>query len=334
MFAKGINFNFVKKNIVKSRKFAYSWNKIKNILIGSNVKRGLIIQLIIYTILISVGFVYLYPLLYMIVTSMKSLSDLLDSSINWIPSGFYIKNYIQAMNVMNFKSAIIGSFYIALVPTLFQVFVCSLVGYGFARYDFFGKRILFALVIFTFVIPPQITMMPTYVLYSRLGLIGTMKAFIFPALLGQGFKSAIFIFIFYQFYRQTPKVLYEAAEIDGAGHLTCYFKIAIPTSIPAFIVSFLFSFVWYWNETYLTQLYLGNSGMGTNSSITTILLQLQQFEANYNALYPANVYTTMRINEAIEMAGTVISILPLLIIYFILQKYFVESVDRIGITGE
>lgn len=304
--------------------------KVVRFLFGFNDRRGFILKLLTYTLLISIGFIYLYPMLHMFVTSIKSLEDLLDLSINWLPSTIYTSNYEQAYSVMNLKTAFRGSLLIALIPTICQVAVVSLVGFGFARYNFPLKKLFFGLMIFSFIIPPQILMMPMYRLLSELELTGSLKAFIVPAILGQGLNSTIFILIFYQFFKQTPESLYEAAEVDGANQLTIFFRIAIPMAAPAFIVSFLFSFVWYWNETYLTTLYLTSQ----STDITTILLQLQQFEQNYEAMYPVTANSPNKINEGIKMAGTVISILPLLIVYFFLQRYFVESVDKSGITGE
>lgn len=304
--------------------------KVQRFLFGFNDRAGFLLKFVIYLLLLCIGFVYLYPILYMFVTSIQSLSDLLDMSINWIPSSLYLDNYRQAYSVLNVRPALLGSIQIALFPTLIQVAISSIVGYGFARFEFPLKKLWFGLMIFSFIIPPQILMMPTYRLFSELGLTGSLSAFTIPALLGQGLNSTIFILIFYQFFKQTPKSLYEAAEVDGANQMVSFFKIAIPMAIPAFIVAFLFSFVWYWNETYLTTLYLTSS----STDITTILLQLQQFETNYEALYPATEASPNRINEGIKMAGTVISILPLLITYFFLQRYFVESVDNTGITGE
>lgn len=305
----------------------------KQKMLGSREHSGFLIALVKYVLLIGIGFVYIYPLLYMFVTSIMSLEDLIDTSIKWIPNHIHIENYVSALNVMKFKETLFDSFYIPLIPTVIQVVVCSTVGYGFARYEFRFKNALMAMMIFSFIIPPQITMMPTYVMYTQLHLLGSMKAFIIPALFGQGFKSAIFILIFFQFYRQVPQSLLEAAHIDGAGHLRSYLRIAIPSAIPAIIVVFLFSFIWYYNETYLIGLYLNGSGAG-QTKLTTMLIQLQQFEINYNQMYPLTENSPNRINEAIRMAGTMISIAPLLLIYFVLQRHFVESVDRTGITGE
>ena len=326
--------------IVKSKDYSKEQKKdmlkakMSKFIFGTREKKGIVAQAAIYLLLICIGFVYLYPMIYMFITSMMSLEDLLDTSSKWIPSGFYIKNYADAFKVMKFTDTFMDSLFIALVPSLCQVVVCSLAGYGFARFNFKGKKVLMGIMILTFVIPPQITMMPTYLLYSDLGLIGSVKALIYPALLGQGFKSAIFILIYYQFYKQIPTSLIEAAQIDGAGQIKTYFLIAIRSAIPAIIVVFLFSFVWYWNETYLTGLYLGNSGMGAKNTMSTLLLELKQFEASYTKMYPVTENSPDKLNEAIKMAGTIIATAPLLILGFVLQRHITESVDTSGITGE
>lgn len=311
------------------------WIKLRIRLRGTNQTQGWVGKFISYALLISIGFVYLYPLLHMLATSFMSLDDLLDSSVTWIPSSLYLRNYQQVFQVMNLKEGLFGSIMISLVPTLFQLVVTCLVGYGFATYEFKFKKTMMFLLLFSFVIPPQITMMPTYVLYNDLGLLGSLKAFVIPALLGQGIKSPIFIFIFYQFFKQTPKSLYEAARVDGAGEWRIFYKVALPMAMPAVVIVFLFSFVWYWNETYLVNLYIG-SVAGRSVKWTTVLIQLQLFRSSYEQLYPValNINTPNKWNEGISMAGTVISILPLLITYFVLQRYFVESVDNAGITGE
>ena len=177
-------------------------------------------------------------------------------------------------------------------------------------------------------------------MFSDYGLLGTLKTLIYPAMLGQGMKSAIFVLIFMQFFRQTPLSLDEAARVDGAGEARIFFGIAVPLAVPAFIISFLFSFVWYWNETYFTALYLKGTNIGDTTKVSTMLLELQNFDAMYKqrvqqvASWGASVMGESVANEAVKMAATVITILPLLILYFCLQKYFVEGIDRTGITGE
>ena len=198
--------------------------------------------------------------------------------------------------------------------------------------DFKGKKIVMGIIILSFVLPSQITMIPTYVLYSNLGILNTIWAFILPALFAQGFKAPIFILIFWQFFRQIPKALIEASRIDGAGHFKSFFRIALPSAKPAFITVALFSFVWYWNESYLTELYV--HGVYGQSDWTTLVVQLDNFAANFSSYQQTATAGATNLNESINMSGTLLSILPLLILYFVLQRHFVESIDRTGITGE
>jgi multiple sugar transport system permease protein len=146
--------------------------------------------------------------------------------------------------------------------------------------------------------------------------------------MGQGFRSAIFILIFYQTFLTLPKALEEAARLDGASELTIFTRIALPAAIPSYIISILFSTVWYWNETYLTVIFL-------EGGLQTLPMQLSRFVQAYENLYPPGTVNIFdRLNEAVKLAGTFLNILPLLLMYFVLQKWFVESVERSGITGE
>jgi len=320
--------------IARAKEFERRREKIVKFLKGTNDREGFIHRVFRYFLLIIIGFIYLYPLLYMISTSLMSLDDLLDVSINWIPSEFYIDNYVNAAKAMDFWKAFLDSIIIAGVPTLIQVASCAVIGYGFARFDFKGKRLMMLILIFSFILPKQVTMMPTYQLYTKLGLIGSLNAFNLSALFGQGLNAQIFILIFYQFFRQMPQSLIEAAQIDGAGNIRTFLRIAVPSAAPAILVVFLFSFVWYWNESYLTSMFVTGLGSGRTSQWTSLVVELKNFEDIY-AQYNRNNQEQLRnINESIKMAGTFLSILPLLIMYAFLQKYFVESVDRTGITGE
>jgi multiple sugar transport system permease protein len=174
-------------------------------------------------------------------------------------------------------------------------------------------------------------MIPTYMMYNEIGFIGSIWTIGLPALLGQGLKSAIFILIFFQSFSMIPKDLDEAAYIDGANSFQVFVKIAIPLSIPILIVGFIFSFVWYWNETYLLSMYVGPQA-------ATLPRQLASFQASYAEFIKTqgggsdSIQTA--INEAIYMSGTLITILPLLLLYFVLQRWFVEGIDRAGLTGQ
>ena len=299
---------------------------------GSKEKEGFIKMFVIYALLICIGFIYVYPVLRMISHSFMSLDDLLDSSINWIPSALHISNYRMAAESMEFWKSFGQSLIIAGVPTICNLLTCSIVGYGLARFDFPGKKIILGIIIVSWVLPTQVTMIPTYVLYSNMKIIGTLWPFIFTALLGQGLNAPIFILIFWNFFNQTPKVLIEAAQIDGAGYFKSFFRISVPSAAPAYITVALFSFVWYWNESYLTDLYI--HGVTVKSAWSSLIIQLDNFSTNYQSYAQTATSNAASINESISMAGTMLSILPLLIMYLILQRYFVESIDRAGITGE
>jgi len=303
-------------------------NKIKRFLFGSRSSYGALFTIVLYLLLIALGFVYLYPLLFMFVTSLKSPTDLLNPMVQWIPTEIYIGNYVKAWRVLNYPTTIVNSILVSVIPSLIQAAVCSVIGYGLARYRFKGKGLIFALIMATFIIPAQNTAIPQMLTFKSLGLLGNVFAIILPALFGQGYRSAIFILIFYQTFMSLPKVLEEAARLDGASDLKVFLSVGLPAAVPAFIVSIIFSTVWYWNESYLTLMFL-------EGGVQTLPMQLAKFTQAYENLYPSGMVNIFeRLNEAVKLAGTFLNILPLLVMYFVLQKWFVESVEMTGITGE
>jgi len=183
-----------------------------------------------------------------------------------------------------------------------------------------------AMVVVTFIIPAQVLMIPTYMQYARLKILGSPVAFFLPALLGQGLNSSIFILIFYSFFNTIPKSLDESAQIDGASPARVFASILLPLSLPALLISFIFSLVWYWNETYLTLLYIGTSAKTILNQIALVLSTLE----NDAVRDP----TELMMNVPIRMAATFLTFAPLLALYGVLQKQFVEGIDKSGITGE
>jgi multiple sugar transport system permease protein len=330
---------YLKKFRNKDGKISYDEIRlrIKSFLFGYGGRMGFVKSIFTYGLLVIFGFVYLYPILYMIATSFKSLNDLIDTTVNWIPKEFSISNYKQAFNSLHVFDVMKDSILLALLPSIGQIITCSLTGYALQRFTFPGKRLIFAILIVTFILPQQVLMPSTYQLLLRYGFIGSMAAFIVPAFLGQGLKSAILVLIFYQFFKTIPKVLDEAAQLDGAGSFKIFLKIGIRAAAPAYIVAFLLSVVWYWNETYLTSIYMGNATKSART-ITTLLLELKNFAYNFDQLYgqtnsiTAGSYSV--VNEGIKAAAVIITIIPILILYFIMQKYFVQGVEKTGITGE
>ena len=167
-------------------------------------------------------------------------------------------------------------------------------------------------------------MFPTIEIHRSLHITGTVFAYVIPALLGQGFKSAVFILIFYQYFKAIPKTIIEAAEIDGAKTFTIFLKIGIPSALSAVLLTVLLSIVWYYNETVLTSVFFG-------STISTLPLGIQSFEQSFTENYGTASGTSY---EAVVMAGTILNMLPLVILYAFTQKFFVQGMDKAGITGE
>jgi multiple sugar transport system permease protein len=303
--------------------------KIKKFLLGKQGNDGIIFKLIVYGLLISIGFVYIYPILFMVSQSFKSLDDLLDPTVQWLPKTLHMDNFFKAWVVLDFMKSFGASVLNSVLPAIAQTVSCALVGYGFAKFAFPGKNVMFALILMTFIIPVQVVMIPLFLLFQQYGMLGSPLPFIIPALFAGGIKSALFILIYTQFFRTIPKSLEESAQLDGAGALKIFFRIILPISVPAIVVVFLFSLVWHWNETYTTSLYLGDS-------MRTLPVMLQQFDLSFSQNFSSSQTSGQRvnINESIKLAGTVLIILPLLLLYLFAQKWFVEVIDKTGITGE
>lgn len=298
--------------------------KIKHFLIGKNPSEGFIGRIVTYSLLIIIGFVYLYPLIKMFVYSIKDLEDLVNPTVDWIPTKLYLENYRTSWIVLNYGKTLMFSLLVTLVPAVLQTITTSITGYALAKFKVKGRIIVFALILITYLVPSQIYMIPKFVLFDKFNILASAWAIILPATFGQGLSSAIFVLIFYQFFRMQPVALDESAEIDGANQFQIFYKIGIPLALPAYLTSFLFSFVWYWNETYISSLFLGEN-------LYTLQLRLFNFQSQFNL---ATGLSQQAVNEAIKYSATILIILPVLVVYIIMQKWFVEGIDRTGVTGE
>ncbi len=302
--------------------------KAKTTLLGSREKSGALKTAFLYIILIAIGFVYMYPMLYMIATSVMSTEDLVDSTVTWIPTKLSFGSFIKAAKTLGFWQGLWISVKMTLIPALLQTVVLAMAGYGLARFPIPGKKILIGIAVVLFLVPVQVTLIPRYLMFNSYRLTNTIWPIYIISGLGQGVRSSIFLLVYYQFFSTIPKTLDEAAQIDGAGKWKVFVKIAIPMAIPAIIVTFLFSFIWIWNETtQMIQL--------CGTSANTLPMRLATFVESFNKLYPSNEGSNGgALNESIRLAGTLLSITPLLLIYILLQRRFIESVEKTGITGE
>jgi multiple sugar transport system permease protein len=294
-------------------------------LLGMQFTDGLLYKGIVILLLVSFSYIYLYPMLFMLTNSFMSVEDLINPGVKWVPTVFITENYTRAIEVLALPSAALDTTFYVLRVSVAATVSSALIGYGFANFNFPFKKILFALMLATYILPSQVTMVANMLIFRNLGIMSSESAMLLPAIFGQGYNAAIYILIFYQFFKSIPHVLTESAEIDGATPFRVFYKIALPLAIPSILIVFLFSFVWYWNETFMTGLYVGGQ--------VTLPLKLQAFRASYETLFPPGSFGS-ELNEAIVLAGNVMTILPLLILYFLAQRFFTESIDRTGITGE
>lgn len=280
--------------------------------------------LFVCLVLVGIAFVFLYPLAYMIVTSLKSAQDLVDPYVQWIPKHPTLMNLKDTWTAMRFLHSGINSSIIALASSFAQIISCSFVGYGLARGRFSGRDLLFLLVLFTFIIPPQTIIISLYILYARLGWTNTYYPFIIPSFFAQGLRGALFIYIFRQFFKGFPQELDDAGRIDGAGGFRIYSQIFLPLAKPAILVVFLFSFIWHWNDYYEPVIYLMDSDKFTLPiELTNLYMSLTE---KYRGLIRLNW------NEGKIMAGCLLAIVPPLILYAFTQKYFVSSIERTGLV--
>ena len=295
-------------------------------------------------LLVSIGFVIIYPLIYMIVTSLVSRNGFFNSTRVWIPEAISpLLNYKVAAELLDYGNSLWATVRYVLVSALIEVCACCVTAYGFARFKFKFKGVLIGVLFLTILVPDMMVLIPRMANYSQMdilgifglldkltgidlrpNILGTEAAFYLPSLFSMGLRSGIMIFIYMQFFASFPRELEEAAWIDGAGPIKTFLKIAVPSSGVAITTVLVFSLIWHWNDYLLCSMYLNNE--------YPLAMQLNLLPTNLTTMgYYLNPETPETL--AFQMAGCVLFVTPMLIIYMILQRKFIESIDRVGITG-
>ncbi|WP_274365103.1 carbohydrate ABC transporter permease [Paenibacillus thermotolerans] len=278
-------------------------------------------------------FIILFPLFLRLSVAFRDKADIYDPTVLWIPRHFTWDNIRLAIEGIDYPTALLNTVLISGGTTLVQLISCSLAAYAFAKLKFRGSGLLFALVVFTIVVPPQTIMIPVYMTYRYFDLFGlvplltghksfnlidTFWPFFISSGTAMGLKNGLYIYIFRQFFRGIPKELEEAALVDGSGMLRTFARIVVPNAAPAFITVALFSFVWQWNDSYYVSLFL--------SRVKVLSTELMGMGMNLKE--PDPIYQLMLMNT-----GVFLMMIPLIILYLFVQRHFVESVERTGITG-
>ncbi len=296
-----------------------------------------------YAILILLAYQLLYPVLYMVSASVKAPIDSYDPGVIWIPKHFSATGFTDAFKTMKYLDALVRSLGIGLGCALLDVASCALAGYGFARYKFPLKNVFFVCVILTLIVPTQTIILPYYMnmryfdplgmmtLFSKItgsetmiNLIGNNLAFFIPSALGAGIRSGLYIYIFRQFFEGMSAALEESAYVDGSGPLRTFTHIMLPNAKNAIITVFLFSFVWHFNDYYLSKQLLGTDKRTLIVALSSLRMDLAAVIGGQTEFDPIRVQTRIQ-------AGCLLVILPMFLLYIVSQRKLADSIEHIGI---
>ena len=265
-----------------------------------------------YLVLIGLSCVFLIPFFWMLSTSLTEASKVIVRDRSWIPHPMVWHNYKEALTVLPFHLFLKNTLIITICCIIGQTLSASLVAFGFSRMRFPGRNVLFILVLSTMMLPAQVTQIPTFVIFTHLRWIDTLKPLIVPAFFGGG---AFFIFLLRQFFMTIPSELEDAAKIDGCSPLGVYWNVALPLSKPALATVAIFSFMGHWNDFMGPLIYI------QSMENKTLALGLNSFRSLHGTEYH------------LLMAASISVLLPVLIIFFCAQKYFVQGIVLSGIKG-
>ena len=333
-----------KTNNLKSRwKKFRARNKASEGYLFKKVAGDYSFRLIRTLMLFGLCFLILQPIFNKISVSLMAEEDLYNPMIVNVPEHFTGANYELAATFMEYGVGIRNTFLISLTVAILQVAVCTIVAYGFARFDFPLKKLWFACVILVIVIPPQIIATPLHLHFRFFDFLGlsqlirgetiNLRGSVLPYYLMSagcmGLKNGLYIFMLRQFFRNQPKELEEAAYVDGCGMLRTFFNIMLPDAKPMLTSCFLFAFVWQWTDSFYSRMFLGN--------IRLLSMQLGRIASQLDAYIKFQLGNSAGASpgyiNCIVSTGTLMVIVPLLVLYLFAQKGFVESLSSTGIKG-
>lgn len=266
-----------------------------------------------YLFLLAVALTVLVPFAWMISTSLKSSGVMTEVPPRWIPETPHWENYPEVLIKRNFLRFGVNSIIISLSVAVGQILTCSMAGFAFARMQFPGRNLLFAILIATMMVPIQVMIIPEFLIMIGLGWVDhpMFLALIVPSWLAGSFGT----FLLRQFYMAIPQDLEDAARIDGCNIFGIYWKIFVPLAQPALATLFIFAFMSSWNQLLRPILYL------TSRNRMTLTIGLAEFSRQYE------------VNENLKMTGSFICLLPLIVLYAFAQKYFVRGITLSGLKG-
>lgn len=267
---------------------------------------------IVFSVACVGAIIFVLPFIWMFLSAIKTEATLFTTPPQWLPSVVVWENFIKSFTVLPFSIYYRNTIIITASTMIGDVFTAALVAYGFARFRFKGKNFLFILVLSTIMLPPQVTIIPRFILFRWFHWIDTFIPLILPAYLG---GSALYIFLLRQFFITIPREIDDAAKIDGLGYFQIFTRIILPLSKSSLAIIAIFSFLYNWNDFWQPLIFLNSE---QNYTIALGLYSLQ-----------GHFFSTI----SLLMAAAVISMLPCLILFFVAQKYFIQGVVVTGVKG-
>ncbi|MBO4947082.1 MAG: carbohydrate ABC transporter permease [Lachnospiraceae bacterium] len=311
----------------------------------SRVSAGLFFKVCRYLLLLGVSYLMLYPVLNNIVYTFSNPYDLLDGNVVWIPRNPTFMNIVNVLDYFKYVDHLKVTLSASVISTGLSLIVCPMIGYGLARYRFKGNGLVFALVILTIIVPVQTAQVPLYLEYQAfdffgigtligkitgkpltVNLLNTNWVYWLPAMFGVGLRSGVYIFLFRQYFKGMPKDLEDAGKVDGCTRFGVYLRLILPNVKPVFVTVFLLSMIFYWNDTVISGMLITSTDELPLATYVDMLINLG-----------GGAYTTGLRHELETMAegraAMLLVVAPLMILFIVCQKFFVESMDRSGIKG-
>ena len=301
--------------------------------------KGTVVGIFKGLFIIGMCYLFLFPILYMLITAFQDPNSVNDPSVVWIPKKVSLSAVKEAIEYLDFWKSAGITLIITIGSTIASIASCAITGYGLARFKFKGRSIVFFGVLMTIIIPPQILFSSSYLQYRffdfggllsvfgvSINLLDSPWVFILPSVFACGLRNGIFIYIFYSSFKGLPIEIEEAAKIDGCGVFKTFISVMAPIAIPAFVTVLLFSIVWHWTDYYSSATYfLGNT--------KPIVVMLSGLESTLrNGFGVTGGVSSVQLRMYLQ-AGAMLTIAPPLILYIFAQKYFTESIERTGLVG-
>lgn len=260
-------------------------------------------------LLFGVG-VTVFPFLWMVLTSFKTVGEAMQIPPTFFPKQFLVAAYGQIITALPFARVYLNTIISTVVTTIVQVMFCSMAAYAFARIEFPFKNVIFVLILSVLMVPGQIFLIPQYQIIQKLGLLDTIPALFLPNLF-----SAFGTFLLRQFFMSLPKELEEAAFLDGCSRYQIFWKIMLPLTKPGIVSLVIFTAKFAWND------FMWPLIVNTSPKMMTLGPALSTLQGQYTTKYP------------MQMAGAVMAVIPIIVLFFIFQKQFIEGVAQSGIKG-